>query len=128
MSMALDEGTNDSVLIEDETKELKEILAYHSQRKSELILEAAKKLEDKYEDRSVIASRLKKEWQGLDITPRYIELQLPAQYKRSYKTEKITKGKVNEYISRLQKLHTTIASIYSASGTRRLKIPKGNKP
>ena len=113
MSTVLDEstnGTHDSVIIQSETEELSEILSYKSKRKSELILEAAIKLEDKYTDHSVIASKLKKEWSTLQISPKYIEDILPAQYKRQYtKPEPVTPGMAEAFFRELSSTLKTVA-------------------
>ena len=107
------DGTHDSVIIQHITSELKDITTYHAERKSTLIVDAAKLLADKYEDKSVICSKLQKEWSKLDISKSYISLQLPAEYKRSYsKPELPNETELSQYLTRLEDILLAHAKIY----------------
>ena len=109
----MDEGTNDSVLIRHITSELEDITTYHADRKSTLILDAAKILAEKYNDKSIICSKLQKEWGKLDISKSYISLQLPPEYKRPYaKPEPPTETELTQYLTRLADILEAHAKIY----------------
>jgi len=108
------EGINDAVIIRDETKELKDVTILHDEKKRDLIIRAAGKLAEKYEDKSVICSRLQKEWRDINISQTYIKQTLPDEYKRDYtkkeiKTEDVTEAQ--EYLKELEDIHLAQAKL-----------------
>lgn len=112
MLEGLDVGTNDSTLIRQETNELQEIMKYHSTRKKELIIQAAEKLSAKYDDKSVIGNKLVKAWEDLDISKKYILLNLPKEYKREYNKEKVTPNQVSNLFGELRKLCLDMGNMF----------------
>ena len=111
-SLVTDIETFDSQIIEEETRELKTLTRENAKRKSELIILAAKKLEEKYEDHSVIASRLTKLWSDVDIHPDTIQKALPEKYKRKYqKPEPVPESELQFFFKRLNELHKSAAKL-----------------
>ena len=108
----MDIGTNDAKLIRAETTELQEIMDYHSKRKKELILSAAEKLANKYDNKSIIGNKLVKAWEDLDISKRYILLNLPPEYKREYNKEKVEPNKVSDLFGEIRKLCLDMANMF----------------
>ena len=119
----MDAGTIDAKLIRAETNELQEIMEYHSKRKKELILSAAEKLAEKYDDTSVIGNKLVKAWEDLDISKRYILLNLPPEYKREYTKEKVTPNQVSNLFAELRKLCLDMANMYGTWSKKTLEKP-----
>ena len=102
MSLVMEEGTHDNVIIQEETEELKLICDKSNEKKKELILQAAEKLAGKYQDRSVISSKLKKAWSEINISSTYIMECLPAEYKREYtKPLKVRPGEAEAFFIEL---------------------------
>ena len=110
LESAIEFGYSDAIIIKDETDEMTEITLESHKRKSEIILSAAKKLEDKYTDTHIIAAKITKIWARLDIHPDTIQKALPEKYKRAYKKPQPIKP------TELQSIFLELKSVFAQAG------------
>ena len=110
--LAAELGYPDSVIIANETDELKSLIKVNHIRKSELILSAAKKLEESnYPNNThVIAAKITKVWAKMDIHPDTIQKALPDKYKRAYKKPQPIKP------TELQSIFLELKSVFLQAG------------
>ena len=118
----MEESINDAVLILNETKELKDLANLNDEKKSDIILRAARKLEDKYDDHSVIAAKLKRAWKDINISPTYIRAILPEQYHRPYTTpadrQKIKPTDMEKFCMDIKSLLNNASKLWGQFATR----------
>ena len=125
LESAIEFGYADDVIIKDETDELTEIIQGTHKRKSEIILQAAKKLEEKYPDTHVIASRITKIWNKLDIHPDTIHKALPEKYKRVYtKPDPIKPTELQAIFYEIQTVFSQAAKLYGVYASKIENDPK----
>ena len=119
LESAIEFGYPDSVIIQNETEELTEIIQTNHKRKSEIILQAAKKLEDKYSDTHIIAAKITKIWSKLDIHSDTIQKALPEKYKRAYtKPAPIKPTELQSIFLELKSVFQQAAKLYGTYYTK----------
>ena len=116
---AIEFGYSDAIIIKDETDEITEITQASHKRKSEIILAAAKKLEEKYPDTHIIAAKITKLWSRLDIHADTIQKALPDKYKRVYtKPEPIKPTELQSVFLELQSVFSQAAKLYGSYASK----------